>query len=141
MGYALLGYYLAAADKSVAAGALEKVVLLVDRQLLSGETLADAILPFMLSDSIPSMRWTRQLQALAGHGEEHKRAARDILTALMRFEPDSAPADIGGMIEALFELQTDFGEPIRDRAAVACLRQIQGSGKAAKYAAKLLVAT
>lgn len=138
MGYAVLAYYLASEDKALCAHTVDKLSRLVDCRRICAERFASAILPFMLLGPFPSMRWTRHLAALAETSRRHRAFVRDVLAGLMRFDSAQAPRDIGGVIELLYQLQLDSGEPFTDAPAIAFLERLGGSGKAAKASKQLL---
>ncbi len=135
---ATLAYYLAAEDKAVCAVAMDKLSRLVAERRIPAGRFASAILPFMLVGAFPSMRWTRNLAAVAETGQIHRTFVRGVVAGLMCFERAQAPRDIGGMIELLYELQLACGLPFDDAPAIACLIGLNAGGKAGKFSKKLL---
>ena len=135
---ATLAFYMASEDKAVSAMAADKLVRLIGERRICPERVASAILPFMLVGAFPSMRWTRNLSAVAEAGQGHRIFVRDVIAGLLCFEPARAPRDIGGMIELLYELQVASARPFDDGPAISCLKGLDSGGKAAKFAGKLL---
>jgi len=139
MGPMLLGYYMAGADRSVTDLAVETVIELSSRGALEAGDLADGIAPFLLAGALPAPRWTKAFGAIAQVSPPHAEFTRLALTGLMRFDAAEPPRDIGGMVELLFELQTQAGAELTDARARGCLSAVTAGGKLGKFAKKLLV--
>lgn len=140
MGYAVLAYYLASRDKSVCAQTIDKLSRLIERQLISASSLASAVSPFLLVGPFPTGRWTRSFADLSKAGPAQEAFVRDLITSILRFDAAEIPADIGGMIELLHELQLNCGLPVDDPTAAACLQALTYiGGKTGVFAKKLLL--
>ena len=136
LGAGLLAYYMACEDKSVSSLAIEATATLALQERLTAEGFSSGLKPFLMSNTLPTSRWTKALKEVAGFGASG--FARKVITNVMDFPPEQTPRDIGGMLELCYELHLADNAALQSPAAVACLKAIPGGGKAARFRKKLL---
>ncbi|MEL6205558.1 MAG: DUF6493 family protein [Pseudomonadota bacterium] len=135
LGAGLLAHDMACEDKSVSSLAAEAAALVLRQNRLSEERLATALKAFLMSQSLPTSRWTKALATMAEAGAECH--VREIIAQLLDFPPDDTPSDMGGMIELFYELHMAAGTAPTRPETLACLGAIKGGGKVAKFSKKL----
>ena len=136
LGAGVLAYYMACEDKSVSSLAVEAAVAVWSEGRLSLGVFVAALRAFLMSESLPTTRWTKAMKGMAdlGAGE----FARGVIVGVLDFAPEKTPRDIGGMLELCFELHVAQSARLSDPAAIACLTSIPGGGKTARFSKKLL---
>ncbi|MEL6766028.1 MAG: DUF6493 family protein [Pseudomonadota bacterium] len=138
MGQAMLGFYLASEDRSITGMTVDAITHLVAAGRLSADAFAAQTWPFVSVGPLPLSRWVRAFREIATASPGHAAFVCGAMAGLLRFPPDQIPRDLGAMLELLYELHYASGTRLEDPDAQACLRGVKGSGKAGKYARKLL---
>ncbi len=136
LGAGVLAYYMACDDHSVSSLAIEAAERLAIEGRLTEDVFVPAMKKFVMSDTLPTRRWTNALKAVAELGAIS--FARNTIVGLLDFAPDETPRDIGGMLELCYELHVAQNTTLTAPAASACLRSIPGGGKTARFSKKLL---
>ena len=136
LGAGVLAYYMACEDKSVSSLAVEAAAVVHGEGRLSRDVFVTALKTFLISDSLPTTRWTKGLKGIADLGAGQ--FAREAIVGLLDFAPEDTPRDIGGMLEVCFELHVAQDARLTDPKAIACLKAIPGGGKTARFSKKLL---
>ncbi len=139
LGAGVLAYYMACEDKSVSSLAVEAAVHVAESGRLSQELFAQALRLFIATQTLPLSRWTKGLKAMADLGAAG--FVRQVIVALLDFEPDDTPKDIGGLLELCYELHVAQATRLERPEAIACLASIPGGGKVARFSKKLLEMT
>ncbi|MEM6899452.1 MAG: DUF6493 family protein [Pseudomonadota bacterium] len=135
LGAGLLAYDMAVEDKSVSTLAAEAATRVLKDGRLSVAQLTASLKAFLLSESLPTARWTRSLKAMAEAGAATH--VREIIAGLLTFPAEETPRDMGGMLELYYELCIASSTGPDRPETRACLETIKGGGKVAKFAKKL----
>ncbi|MDA8747681.1 DUF6493 family protein [Litoreibacter sp.] len=136
LGAGVLALYMACEDNSVSALAIEAAAELSLQGRLAETIFVPALKKFLMSNSLPTSRWTKALKGIAEVGAES--FAKQVIVDLMDFASDDTPRDIGGMLELCYELHVAQHAELTDADAIACLQSIPGGGKTARFSKKLL---
>ena len=136
LGAATLVYYMAVEDKSVTGLAAEGAALALGQGRLGVEGFAGALRAFLLSQSLPTARWTKALAIMAEQGAAGE--VRATLERVFDFPPEACPRDVGGMLELWYELCVAAGDAPRRPETLDCLAALPGGGKVRTFSGKLL---
>lgn len=136
LGAGLLAYYMACEDKSVSSLAVEATVALVLQERLTANGFSSGLKPFLMSQTLPTSRWTKALKGIAEFGASS--FALEVITDLLDFAPENTPRDLGGMLELCYEIHLAQNAALRNQTAIACLQAISGGGKLGRFSKKLL---
>jgi hypothetical protein len=127
---------MACEDRSVSALAVDATAGVAAENRLGAARFAAAFRRFLLSDALPTSRWTKALAAVAAAGAGG--FVRDAIDTALDFPPERAPRDLGGLLELSYELHVAHGGGPTRPETLACLRGLPGGGKVAKFSKKLL---
>lgn len=118
-----------------AASAVDIIIQAIDDKRLDGPLLAQAAIWWLRNDLPFRVRWLRRFRTIAEQSHNHAQIIHYTLEAIV---PVLQSKELGVFLELLNELCVTLDKGVENEACRAFLREIKGSGKAAKHARTVL---
>ncbi|HEY6228003.1 MAG TPA: DUF6493 family protein [Verrucomicrobiae bacterium] len=83
-------------------------------------------------------RWSKSLREVSRLSPEHARTCAELLTHILKGDPQKAPRDTSALLELLYELLNETNSTLSDPATRAYISALPAGGKTAKLAKQLL---
>jgi len=138
MALLLLALGLAAKDPGEHGLATDALAAAVEDGRVDDVELGEVMSQLLPTGLIKLDRWAKTLGEVAGVSPLHAYVVRSAIERSLRGHPGKAPHGLHALLDVLKELVFEAGDRIRSESTRAFLRQVKGTGKAAKAAKVLL---
>ncbi len=132
----LLG--LASNDPAVKSVAKDAAIAAVTENRVSAQDVAVPLGALLTSERLPARRWTKALTEISQVSKQHVVFVRELIAGSLQHDPTTAPRDMGGLLELLYECSVATDTPVSNADALTYLRGVTGGGKLKRFAGKLL---
>ncbi|MCL2742411.1 MAG: DUF6493 family protein [Planctomycetaceae bacterium] len=135
IGAAAIAAALAIKCSTVHTAATDTLIITVEQERLSVETMTEAALEILPLNRLVVSRWLKPLRIIAEQSDRHAVFVYELLENIIEKIPTK---DAGSFLDLLYELGISLDRTIASENCRKYLQTLTGSGKAAKIAKKLL---